>query len=239
MRCARARGRPLGPDARRDAARRERHRAASGDPVERRPQRRGVRGARARGAGVARDHRQSRDARLHRAEAALGARARARRLRARAPRAAAEGLAAPAHDRRRRDRLLRRVRHAVARRRATRRWSPAMLAACGLDERAMPRVFEGSEATGRLRAEVASAWGVRLRSGRGGRGRPGRRRRRRGRRAAGRRVARARHLGRPLRRGRSLPAESRARRARVLPLPAGRAGTRCRCCSRRRAVSPG
>jgi xylulokinase len=43
---------------------------------------------------------------------------------------------------------------------AKRRWSPAMLDACGLDERAMPRVFEGSEATGRLRAEVANAWGV-------------------------------------------------------------------------------
>jgi len=43
---------------------------------------------------------------------------------------------------------------------AKRSWSPAMLAACGLDERAMPRVFEGSEATGRLRAEVANAWGV-------------------------------------------------------------------------------
>lgn len=43
---------------------------------------------------------------------------------------------------------------------AKRAWSPAMLAACGLDERAMPRVFEGSQATGVLRAEVAAAWGV-------------------------------------------------------------------------------
>jgi xylulokinase len=43
---------------------------------------------------------------------------------------------------------------------ARRAWSPAMLAACGLDERAMPRVFEGSEATGVLRADVASAWGM-------------------------------------------------------------------------------
>ena len=43
---------------------------------------------------------------------------------------------------------------------AARAWSPAMLAACGLDERAMPRVFEGTEVTGRLRAEVANAWGV-------------------------------------------------------------------------------
>jgi len=41
-----------------------------------------------------------------------------------------------------------------------RAWSDAMLSACGLDERAMPRVFEGSEATGVLRAEVASAWGL-------------------------------------------------------------------------------
>jgi xylulokinase len=41
-----------------------------------------------------------------------------------------------------------------------RAWSPAMLAGCGLDERAMPRLFEGSEASGALRAEVASAWGV-------------------------------------------------------------------------------
>ncbi len=43
---------------------------------------------------------------------------------------------------------------------AARAWSPAMLDACGLDERAMPRVFEGSEVTGRLRADVANAWGV-------------------------------------------------------------------------------
>jgi xylulokinase len=43
---------------------------------------------------------------------------------------------------------------------AARAWSPAMLAACGLDERAMPRVFEGSEVTGCLRAEVAKAWGI-------------------------------------------------------------------------------
>ena len=43
---------------------------------------------------------------------------------------------------------------------AKRAWSPAMLDACGLDEAAMPRVFEGNEVTGRLRAEVANAWGV-------------------------------------------------------------------------------
>jgi len=43
---------------------------------------------------------------------------------------------------------------------ARRAWSPAMLAACGLDERAMPALHEGSEATGVLRDEVARAWGV-------------------------------------------------------------------------------
>ena len=41
-----------------------------------------------------------------------------------------------------------------------RSWSPAMLAATGLDERQMPRLFEGSENTGTLRAAVADAWGM-------------------------------------------------------------------------------
>jgi len=41
-----------------------------------------------------------------------------------------------------------------------RRWAPAMLAGCGLDERAVPQLHEGSEPTGALRAEVASAWGM-------------------------------------------------------------------------------
>jgi len=43
---------------------------------------------------------------------------------------------------------------------ARRRWSGEMLAACGLSERAMPRVVEGTEPTGTLRAEVAQAWGL-------------------------------------------------------------------------------
>jgi xylulokinase len=41
-----------------------------------------------------------------------------------------------------------------------RAWSGAMLAACRLDERAMPRVHEGVEPTGRVRAEVAAEWGL-------------------------------------------------------------------------------
>ena len=41
-----------------------------------------------------------------------------------------------------------------------RAWSSEMLAACGLDERAMPALVEGSAEGGRLRAEVAAAWGM-------------------------------------------------------------------------------
>ena len=43
---------------------------------------------------------------------------------------------------------------------AARRWSGEMLAATGLDESHMPRLHEGSEATGKLRAEVAARWGM-------------------------------------------------------------------------------
>jgi xylulokinase len=41
-----------------------------------------------------------------------------------------------------------------------RAWSEPMLAACGLDARAMPRLYEGTETTGALRAEIAHAWGL-------------------------------------------------------------------------------
>jgi xylulokinase len=43
---------------------------------------------------------------------------------------------------------------------AQRRWSPPMLAASGLSEAQMPRLYEGPEPTGRLRTEVAEAWGL-------------------------------------------------------------------------------
>jgi xylulokinase len=43
---------------------------------------------------------------------------------------------------------------------AAREWSAAMLAATGLDEGAMPRLFEGSEPTGVLRPELAREWGM-------------------------------------------------------------------------------
>jgi xylulokinase len=41
-----------------------------------------------------------------------------------------------------------------------RRWSPAVLAACGLDESHMPRLVEGSEVSGYLKTELARRWGI-------------------------------------------------------------------------------
>jgi xylulokinase len=41
----------------------------------------------------------------------------------------------------------------------TRQWSKDVLDACGLEPDTMPRLHEGPESTGRLRAEVAEAWG--------------------------------------------------------------------------------
>ncbi|MAG29607.1 MAG: xylulokinase [Deltaproteobacteria bacterium] len=43
---------------------------------------------------------------------------------------------------------------------ARRAWSDEMLAACGLDKAAMPALVEGSAEGGRLRPEVAQAWGM-------------------------------------------------------------------------------
>jgi xylulokinase len=43
---------------------------------------------------------------------------------------------------------------------AARRWSGAMLAACGLSEAQMPSLHEGSEVTGTLRPEIAAHWGM-------------------------------------------------------------------------------
>jgi len=42
---------------------------------------------------------------------------------------------------------------------AHRSWSESMLAACGLPVSAMPKLYEGPEVTGQLRADVARAWG--------------------------------------------------------------------------------
>jgi xylulokinase len=43
---------------------------------------------------------------------------------------------------------------------ARRRWSEVMLAGTGLDVSNMPRLAEGNEITGELRAEIAEAWGM-------------------------------------------------------------------------------
>ena len=44
---------------------------------------------------------------------------------------------------------------------AKRRWSPELLAATDLAEKQMPRLVEGTERAGALRAELASKWGLR------------------------------------------------------------------------------
>lgn len=43
---------------------------------------------------------------------------------------------------------------------AARDWSGAMLAACGLSRRQMPRLVEGNAASAMLRADIAQAWGL-------------------------------------------------------------------------------
>ncbi|MES1200631.1 MAG: FGGY family carbohydrate kinase, partial [Pseudomonadota bacterium] len=43
---------------------------------------------------------------------------------------------------------------------AKRKWSLEMLAATGLSEKHMPRLCEGPDVTGQLRAELAEAWGM-------------------------------------------------------------------------------
>ena len=98
----------------------QRPRAAAGDPVERHAQRQGMRRTDRACAGVASHRRQSRDARFHRAEAAVGRAQRTGDLQADRLRAAAEGLSAPATDGHEGLRSIGRGRHAVARCRAPR-----------------------------------------------------------------------------------------------------------------------
>jgi xylulokinase len=43
---------------------------------------------------------------------------------------------------------------------AARKWSPELLAATDLDERQMPKLVEGTEQAGSLRAELANRWGM-------------------------------------------------------------------------------
>ena len=129
-------------------------------PLERRPQRPAVRSPDPRMAGAACRHRKPGHARLHRAEAHVGARARARAVRAGRQRAPAQGLAALAPVRRAGRGPVRRLGHALARRRPA-RWSDAALAATGMRREQMPRLAEGSEPAGELSPEWVRRWGFR------------------------------------------------------------------------------
>ena len=154
------RRRPLGPDAWRDPARRARQTAQARDPVERRPLVRRMRRAQAPRSRSRAAHRQSRHARLHRAEDAVGRHARARGRRGDQARAAAQGLCAPAPLRRGGFGDVGRFGHALARRR------PAALGrepARGdrPDREAMPSLVEGSEVSAYLSPEIAARLGPR------------------------------------------------------------------------------
>ena len=164
-----------------------------------------------------RGHRQPRADGLHRAEAAVAARARARRLRADRAHPAAEGLRPPAPLRRARDRRRRRLRHAALRRRA-----PAL-------ERGGLHGARDRHGLAAARARVARGLGgdERRHPGRRRRRRPGRRgARRRGGRGGRAAVGRARHLGRRvLARCRSSP-PTRRRACTRSATPCPRPGTR-------------
>ena len=208
------RHRPVGSDARPRRARRGRARAAAGDPLER-----PAHGGRVRRDRVARRpraadraDRQPRADRLHGAQAAVAAHARARDLRAHPPRPAAQGLRAPAPLRRARDRRGRRLGHAALRRRRAPLLGgrPGRARAAGRLDAALARVARDLRPDARRRPRRRGRG--RLRGG-------GARRRRRATRAG---LARARHLRRRLRRPARLPARSAGARARLLPRGARR-----------------
>jgi len=211
--------RPFGPDARRDPARRRGPGASALHPLERRPEHRAMRSADPLLAGPARRHRQPGDARLHRAQADVGARARARVVRANRHGAPAQGLVALAPLRREGRGPVRRVGNALARRRPARmvrrgargdRHAPRADAAAGRRQRT----------GGRARARVGAALGLPVRAGAGrrrGRQRRGCGRRRRG--PRGRRLRLARHLGRSLGDHRAIRAGTTTRGPCLLPRP--------------------
>ena len=192
--------------------------AAPCHPLERRPQRRPMRGADGARAAPRRDRRQPRDAGLHGAEAAVDARARAGALRAHRLRAAAQGLAALQLERRARERHVGRFGHAVAgrgaratgptncsppaasRARRCRAWSKAARSrgGCSPSSRSAGACAAGVPIAGGGGDNAASAVGMGLVD-------------------AGARLRLARHLGRDLRLRRALRAEARSRGACLLP----------------------
>ena len=208
------RDRALGPDARARHARRVRPAGPARDPVERPAHGGRVRGD--RGAGrvrpAGRADGQPRADRVHGAQAAVAAQARAGQLRARGARDAPQGLRPAEADRRAGDRRRRRLRHAAAGRRAAaverrgarRAGDRAVLAAAGA------RVARGVRPDARRR--------------RGGRGRrrPGRRRARRGRGSARTAFSRDGHVRRRVRGAAGVPGGPAGARPCVLPRRAGR-----------------
>ena len=198
----------VGPDARRGAARRARRGAAPGDPVERRPQRRAVRGA--RGGACRALHAIAGNLAMpgFTAPKLLWVREHEpRAVRTHGARAAAQGLAAPAAHRRDASATCPTPRARCGSTSARAAGRTKLLAACGLTRDHMPRLVEGSEVVGPAATPSwPTRWGLRGRH-RGGR----RRRRQRGQRgrhrrgAAGPGLRLAGHLGRDLRRQRPLP----------------------------------
>ena len=180
-------------------------------------------------------HRQHRLSRLHRAEARVGEEQRARRSSSRCARCCCRRTISAVADRRVHFGNVGFGRHVLARRRASapgrRNCSPRPI----LDEQHMPALVEGTEPGGTLRAELAGAMGHGRRRGR-------RRRRRRqcglglrhGHGRAGRGLRVARHVGRAVCRQRRLSAQSRKRRAHLLPCAARMPGTRWASSCRRR-----
>ena len=220
IRSARRR-RPLGPDAWRDPARRRRQAAEARHPLERRPLFRRMRRTQAPRSRSREAHRQPRHARLHRAENAVGRRARAGHRQGDKARAAAQGLRAPAPLGRRGLGNVGRVGHALARRRP---------AAVGRGPARGDRAFAQSHAEAgrglgslglslfRDRDNLGPHRAQDSDRGRGRRQRGLGHRRRRDRARRGLRVAW--NLGRRLLRHRPLRQPARAHAARILPCAA-------------------
>ena len=213
--------RPVRPDARRDPPRLTGKGAAARHPLERRALGRRVHGARGRGSALAPDHRQPRDAGLHRAEADVGGRTRARGVRARRHGAAAQGLPALPAERGPRGGDVRRIGDPLAG-----CGEPPLVGGDARRHRTRPRTH--APARGRLGsfgqpfARPRPALGPVGRSGHCGRGR-----RQRGRcggdrdGGSGPCLPLARHVGRAVRRKPRICAQSGACGARVLSLLPG------------------
>ena len=173
-------------------------------------------------------HRQPGADRLHRAEAAVAAPARARGVRAHRADHAAQGLRAPAALRRARDRHGRRVGDAAARRRA----AGAGATRCSTRSSSTAPGCRGCSSRRRSRARRRDGVPVAAGRRRPGRGRAGRRRR-----PPGAALDRARHERRRVRRAARVRGRRARARARVLPRRARRLARDGRDALRRRLAA--